>query len=161
MDTIATYTSTAIQDIVLPTIQTYSALQIPHAEKYLSGVTEHTYGPFPRQKLDVYLPTDTSSDSPAKLPCVVYLYGGGLINGAKRMPPAKGAIYGNVGHFFAQRGFVAVVVDYRLYNGSSIEEGGARFPSGGEDIALALQWVTTKLSQVDASKIFLVGNSAG
>lgn len=49
-----------------------------------------------------------------------------------------------------------VIVDYRLL------EHGARFPSGAEDISLALQWLAAgHVPQADLNNVFLLGESAG
>jgi acetyl esterase/lipase len=61
---------------------------------------EHTYGSGPRQKLDLYSPKDISEDTPV----VVFVYGGGLVNGDKRLPSpptARGLVYANIGHYFS------------------------------------------------------------
>lgn len=143
-------------EVVMPTFGIYFPLQIARkAEIYKNPPVEYQYGPHDRQKLDVFLPANAGSDS-SKLPCIFFVYGGGLAQGDKRISPTGGAIYGNVGEYFSSRGFVAVLPDYRLYPAHN-----ARFPSGGEDIGLAVDWVVKNLPQVDASKIFLIGNSAG
>lgn len=51
-----------------------------------------------------------------------------------------------------------VIINYRLYG-----EHDASFPSGGEDISLALQWLakTDKIPSADLNNVFLCGNSAG
>lgn len=143
-------------EVVMPTFGAYFPLQAARREEiFKDGPTEHQYGPHDRQKLDVYLPPN-ASESSAKLPCVMFIYGGGLTQGDKRIAPVQGAVYGNVGHYFSHQGFVAVLPDYRLYGTHD-----AIFPSGGEDVGLALDWVVKNVSQVDASKIFIIGNSAG
>ena len=35
---------------------------------------------------------------------LVFAYGGGFTNGARRFPPPFDLVYGNVGAFFAKRG---------------------------------------------------------
>lgn len=164
MDEIAKLTTDDILSTVAPTFKAYYALQRPRASIYLNGEhapTEHSYGSYPRQKLDVYLPSSSSSSS-GKLPTVLFFYGGGLVRGSKRDPNCDGAMYSNVGYYFASKGYVCAVVDYRLFElGKGIEDGGALFPSGGEDVALATRWVAENVEQVDANNIFIIGNSAG
>jgi acetyl esterase/lipase len=61
-----------------------------------------------------------------------------------------------VGTFFAQQGFVHIVMDYRLL------EHGATYPSGPEDVSLALQWLAGgNVKQADLNNVFLLGESAG
>lgn len=158
MDGLAAIHKPTIMEVVMPTFGIYFPLQIARkGEIYKNPPSEHQYGPHDRQNLDVFLPPTASSDNKdAKLPCVFFVYGGGLAQGDKRIGPTDGAIYGNVGEYFSSRGFVAVLPDYRLYPAHN-----AAFPSGGEDIGLAVDWVVKNLPQVDASKIFLIGNSAG
>jgi acetyl esterase/lipase len=144
-----------IGEIAMPTFQAYIKRQRPRKESiFARPPTEHSYGPHERQKLDVYLPAKSQS---SKLPCIVFVYGGGLVRGDKRMGgPADGVIYANVGKYFSDRGYVAVLPDYRLYG-----QHDAVFPSGGEDVGLTLQWVVDNLKEVDLERIFLIGNSAG
>lgn len=62
----------------------------------------------------------------------------------------------NVGAFFAHRGILTVISDYRLV------PDGARFPSGPQDIGKSVEWCKTNLSNVaDVSRIFILGVSAG
>jgi acetyl esterase/lipase len=103
--------------------------------------------------LDVFLPENASG----KLPVVLFVYGGGMVKGDKRLPPSKGTIYANVGNYFAKLGFVGVCIDYRLFG---VHEG-CIFPSGGEDVGLAVDWITKSVKQVDPAKVFLLGSSAG
>ncbi|KAL3428228.1 hypothetical protein PVAG01_01738 [Phlyctema vagabunda] len=123
--------------------------------------TTETYGPHPRQKLDIYLP----SDAPDAAPILLFAYGGGLTGGDKIVPDfmiPDGLMYHNLGAFFANRGFRVVIPDYRRVNS---ERGGedAVFPSGAEDLSLAIKWVQAKVAAGTDRKtdMFLMGNSAG
>lgn len=80
----------------------------------------------------------------------------------------EGLYYRNIGAFIAAKGFVAVIPDYRLVSTKertksykrSEEE--ALFPSGGEDLILAMQWAVRNLEDVaDVESIYAVGHSAG
>ncbi|HEV2044610.1 MAG TPA: alpha/beta hydrolase, partial [Sphingomicrobium sp.] len=68
-----------------------------------TAVRGAAYGADPRQKLDVYVPDDLPSG--ARLPVVVFFYGGGWVNGER-------GDYAFAGRAFAAQGFVAVVTDY-------------------------------------------------
>ena len=145
-----------IVDVLRPTFTTYIDIHKARKQEILANPsTEHAYGPHPRQKLDLYLPIN-SSNSKSKLPCVVFLIGGGFVQGNKIVPGSDGTIHANVGNFFEQRGFVTAIPDYRLYGSHD-----AAYPSGGEDVALVLKWVVKNVSEVDPDAIFLVGISAG
>ncbi len=61
------------------------------------------YGPGPRQRLDVYRP-----DGPGPFPAMVFLYGGGWVDGSR-------AMYRFVGDAFAAAGVLTIIPDYRLY----------------------------------------------
>jgi hypothetical protein len=68
-------------------------------------------------------------------------------------------MYGNFGGFFADNGFITVIANYRLSKGPGNEDGKAKYPSGGEDCAGAINWITQNLGA--QRKLFLMGNSAG
>jgi acetyl esterase/lipase len=80
------------------------------------------YGEDPRQRLDVYAPRNA-----ANRPVVIFWYGGTWVKGSKEN-------YRFVGAALAERGFVAVLPDYRLYPAVT-------FPAFCEDGAHALAWV--------------------
>ena len=104
-----------------------------------------SYGPDPRQKLDVYSPTG----GPARRPVVVFFYGGSWNNGDR-------SGYAFVGRALASRGFVTVVADYRLVPQ-------VRYPAFVEDGAQAVRWTRDHIAGYggDRDKIFLMGHSAG
>lgn len=88
-------------------------------------------------------------------------------------PLSKNLVYTNIGHYFSSRGITVVVPDYRLVpmhlvTGGSAPEGAAgggdpaSYPSGAEDLSLALQWIIKNLDgEADVSRISAIGNSAG
>lgn len=161
--TIPLDTSIPAEQAAMQTIKTFSPLQVKSIqEKQAKGhvaVTEHAYGSHEQQRLDLFLPTDKGASSGKKLPLVVFLFGGGFTRGDKRMPPSQGAMYQNVGYWFVEHGYAAVTINYRL-----CPQHQAKFPSGGEDLALALEWLSkdqTVQSEVDLFKVFLMGTSAG
>lgn len=122
-----------------------------------------TYGNHERQKLDVYYPAKTQKRRPSiyssNNPVLVFVHGGGLVNGSKTLPLADGLAYANLGHFFAEKlGYTTVIPDYRLMSH------GARHPSGGEDIALVVDWIRETLAKQEGFgniDLFVMGNSAG
>jgi acetyl esterase/lipase len=106
--------------------------------------TDLPYGEGPRQRLDVYSPRQG-----VNRPVVIFWYGGSWTMGRK-------ANYRFVGAALAQRGFVTVVPDYRLYPAVS-------FPAFCEDGAHALAWVEAHAQEFggDPQRIVLMGHSAG
>jgi acetyl esterase/lipase len=103
-----------------------------------------SYGPDPRQGLDVYSPRHATNR-----PVVVFWYGGSWVKGKK-------SDYRFVGTTLAERGFVVVLPDYRLYPQVS-------FPAFDEDGARAVAWVEQHVQEFggDPHHIVLMGHSAG
>ena len=103
------------------------------------------YGDGPRHTLDVYAP----SGGPGPYPVVVFLYGGGWDSGDRGM-------YRFLGGAFAERGFVTVIPDYRLFPE-------VRFPSFLQDNAAALRWTRDTIGRYGGAPgpFFLMGHSAG
>ena len=102
------------------------------------------YGDWPRQTLDVYVP-----DGPGPFPVVVFLYGGGWNSGNRGM-------YRFVGGALAEKGFVTVIPDYRLFPA-------IRFPDFLQDNAAALRWTRDTIGRYGGASgpFFLMGHSAG
>ena len=100
-----------------------------------------------RGKLDVYAPSGARAG--AKLPVVVFFYGGSWNMGSK-------AEYGFAGQAIASQGFVTVIPDYRLAQQ-------ARYPAFLEDGAAAVRWVRANAERFggDPDRIVLAGHSAG
>lgn len=111
-------------------------------ERVAEGVS---YGPDPRQKLDVYRPVNAAPG----LPVLVFCYGGAWSTGER-------GLYDFAGRAFAAAGFLTIVFDYRL-----VPE--ARFPAFVEDTASAAAWAHRHAARFggDGRKVFLAGHSAG
>ena len=105
------------------------------------------YGKLPRQKLDIYTPTQTR---PATgWPMVVFFYGGSWNTGAR-------ADYRFLAEALAGRGILTVVADYRLYPQ-------VRYPDFLSDSAQALAYGLDQASRLgaDPKRVFVMGHSAG
>lgn len=113
-------------------------------ERIATGVD---YGTAPRQQLDVWAPA--GHDRAAKLPVVIFYYGGAWVKGSRQE-------YGFAGRAFAAKGFIAVIPDYRLVPG-------VVFPTFVQDSALAVRWVRDHIADYggDPARITLAGHSAG
>ena len=105
------------------------------------------YGPLPRQRLDIYRPTDAAPA--AGWPVVVFFYGGSWVRGEK-------ADYKFVGEALASRGVLTLVADYRLYPQ-------VRYPDFLKDSALALRLGLNEAKRLggDPRRVFVMGHSAG
>jgi acetyl esterase/lipase len=103
------------------------------------------FGSDARQRLDVWAPEDAS----AKLPVIVFFYGGSWKSGDRDG-------YGFAARALAARGFVVVVPDYRLVPQ-------VRWPAFVEDGAAALKWVAASIANHggDPARIGVIGHSAG
>ena len=103
------------------------------------------YGELPRQKLDVYRPSQIKAGAGV----VIFFYGGDWQTGSK-------ADYRFVAQALTERGFVAVMPDYRLYPD-------VVFPAFVEDGALAVRWAHENAARFggDPKRVFLMGHSAG
>lgn len=103
-----------------------------------------TYGPLERQKLDIWKPEGTGP-----FPVIIFFHGGGWNAGERQ-------VYGFAGRALAEKGFVAVIPDYRLAPQH-------RFPAFIEDGAAATAWVRKYIGnyQGDPDRITLSGHSAG
>ena len=141
-----------------PTVKVFEPLLRAQAATIRATKIEtFTYGNHERQKLDIYYPSQTRrpSISSASKPVVVFVHGGGFTRGSKTLEFADGLAHANIGSFFAERyGYTTIIPDYRLISH------GARFPSGGEDIALVIEWVKNSLTHNDGYQdiqLFIVG----
>lgn len=102
------------------------------------------YGEGERRRLDVYAPADAEA-----APVVVFFYGGSWDSGDREM-------YEFVGNALAERGFVTVIPDYRVYPE-------IRYPTFLRDSASAVRWARDHAAEFggDPGRLVLMGHSAG
>jgi acetyl esterase/lipase len=115
-------------------------------EKNIAYISRTTpYFDAGRHVLDVYFPKDTA----AKKSVFVFLHGGSWKSGKKDT-------YRLMARRMARRGFVSVLVNYRL-------SPTVKYDEMGEDCAKALQWIGQNIERYggDSKKITLAGHSAG
>jgi triacylglycerol lipase len=115
------------------------------------GVTvQHdiAYASDARQRLDLYAPAEA-----AGLPVLLYVPGGGFVGGDKR---SQDGFYANIGYDFAKRGFLVLVMNYRLAPAHC-------WPAGGEDVGHAVAWAREKAAAHggDPDQIAVFGQSSG
>ena len=101
-----------------------------------------------RQRLDVYRPAKAREDVKPQ-PVVVFFYGGAWQEGSR-------GDYLFVAEALAQRGYVAVVPDYRVFPE-------VKYPDFLHDGAAAIAWTSANVDRYggDPTRIFLMGHSAG
>jgi acetyl esterase/lipase len=116
----------------------------PNAFGSFRRIADLSYGEDARQRLDVYAPKH-----PDHRPVVIFFYGGTWSSGKK-------SEYAFVGAALAERGYVTVIPDYRLYPE-------IRFPGFIEDGARAVAWVQQHARDFggDPDRLVLMGHSAG
>ncbi len=140
-------------EVLAATSALYAELQRTAEQGGVKVIADVQYGPDEPQAFDLFLPERPPA---APAPIVVYLHGGGLVSGDKVSGGTDGLIYANIPTFFARHGIIGVNANYRLVPN-------VKWPGGPEDIAAMLRWLQQNVAQHggDASKIFLMGNSAG
>jgi dienelactone hydrolase len=109
------------------------------------------YGPDDeRNRLDLFLPASGARD----LPVLVYLHGGGFVQGNRKSPDFP--YYDNVMTWAVRNGMAGVNMTYRLAPKH-------KWPSGNEDIANAIRWIQKNAAAngINAKRVFLMGQSAG
>ncbi|KZT20039.1 alpha/beta-hydrolase [Neolentinus lepideus HHB14362 ss-1] len=136
---------------------------LPLLEKnreYIEEIPRKTfqYGPTERHQLDVYYPISTA----AKAPILFFVYGGGFSMGNRIFPEPQSLGYPCLGAFFARRGFVTVIADYRLVPH-------IKYPKPVEDLRDAFQWIFEDKPEIhlaghpapDVENAFIMAHSAG
>jgi len=130
------------------TQEIYRALQpgLPGGAKV---TRDQRYGPDERNRLDIF-----TRDGLSGAPVLMFVHGGGFVMGDKTTEGSP--FYDNIGGFAVDEGYVGVTMTYRLAPAN-------RWPSGGEDVASAVDWLRANIAQYggDPERIFVMGQSAG
>jgi acetyl esterase/lipase len=129
---------------------------------YPGGVTGHpdlvysSINGFRPITLDLYTPfTGKGAKGAAAKPLVIYIHGGGWMNGTAR----NAAAYANfpaVLADLASRGYVVASLNYRL-------GGEAKFPAATQDVDAAIRWLKAHAADygIDKTRVAIWGGSAG
>lgn len=106
-----------------------------------------SYGPNPRQKVDIYRPVTPAP--PGGWPVVVFFYGGSWHWGNR-------AEYTFAGEALASRGVLTLIADYRLYPE-------VRFPDFLDDSAMATSYALREAARLGGNpqRVYVMGHSAG
>ena len=104
------------------------------------------YGDLPKQRLDLYLPPN----QPENAPVLLFLHGGGFVEGDK-------SNYGFVARPFAMHGIITAIANYRLTSG------GIHYPAQSNDAKVAIMWLYENIKSYGGNpdSIYVSGHSAG
>lgn len=141
---------TELGPAVLTQVQSlFAGEQVAAAAAGSAPVVDLAYGGDPRQRLDLYKP-----EGEGPHPILLWVFGGGFLRGEKSAPDHP--FNAHIGHWAARNGYLGAVIDYRLVPN-------ATWPSGGEDIGLALDWLKANAAAHggDPDRILIAGTSAG
>jgi len=164
MDIIATLKDRDISKVLHPTMDAFRPLlEANRAEIQSVRHATFKFGAADRQQLDAYYPPAGTPTTGGNYPVLVFAYGGGYFSGWRVYPPPNDLLYLNYGAYFAKRGFVTIIPDYRL-----VSEG-AKFPEPMEDVRDAIAWTVSHAAELtseidapaDVDNIFAMGCSAG
>lgn len=135
---------------IMATRALYAPLVSRPADVGATVERDQAYGPDARQRLDVF----HRREAGGQLPVVVFVHGGGFVQGDKGGPDAP--FYNNIGAWAVRAGFVGVTMTYRLAPAH-------KWPAGSEDVDSAVRWLVANVQRFGGSpqRIVLVGTSAG
>jgi acetyl esterase/lipase len=121
---------------------------LPRPPKGVRVQQDVPYAPDERQGLDLYAPAQGAGS-----PVLIYVPGGGFVGGDKR---EGDGFYANIGHHFAERGFLVLIMNYRLAPDHP-------WPAGGEDVGHAVDWAREHAAAHGGTpdRIAVFGQSAG
>ncbi len=127
-------------------LKTFNAI-VPKDPGVVRVARDRVFREGPRGSLDLYAPARTKPD--ARLPVIVFFYGGSWNSGVKEG-------YAFVGRALAAQGFLVAIPDYRLV-------GDAPYSGFLQDGAAAVRWVRANAARFggDGERIVLAGHSAG
>ncbi|KAJ8591992.1 alpha/beta-hydrolase [Rhizopogon salebrosus TDB-379] len=165
METISKFAETAIPSINLRTIAAFVPI-LEERKAEIEKIDRKTFvyndKRIARNELDVYYPLKPTLTKNGKTPILVFVYGGGFNSGSRQYPEPYSMGYRALGSFYAHRGFITVIPDYRL-----VPE--VQFPTASEDIRDAVNWIFNNVDVIgvptipaaDVDAIFIMGHSAG
>jgi acetyl esterase/lipase len=116
-------------------------------------VRDVQYSPISGQKLDIFYP-----GTPGPHPVVVWVHGGGWMNGSK-----EDGLPDYISEELSRNNFVGVSIDYRLSGWNELAQPVNPFPAAVDDVKTAVRFLKANSAeyQLQADAIFLGGISAG
>lgn len=133
-------------EVLATTRALYEPLVRGLSDKGVRIAANLAYGANPRQTLDIYRGEGEGR------PVLVFVPGGGFQSGEKD----DGVFYRNLGLYFAQRGYLTAIPDYRLAPQHP-------WPAGAEDVGAVIGYLRREAASLggDPERIFAFGHSAG
>lgn len=110
-----------------------------------------TYGPAPRNRLDVF----AAAGMPRLKPVLLFVHGGGFVAGDKKLNPGS-PFFDNIALWAVRHDMVGINMTYRLAPGDP-------WPAGAQDVARAVDWARRNVAARggDPERIYLFGHSVG
>lgn len=140
-----------VPTLFLPLLAFAQTASLPPQPLTVNGATAYVYKSIGGDQLRLHAFTPESSRGIARKPAIVFFFGGGWTSGAitQFVPQAT---------HLAERGMVAIVADYRVFN----RHGTSAFEAM-TDAKSALRWVRTHSAElgVDTNRIAAAGGSSG
>jgi acetyl esterase len=130
------------------TIALFTPLLAAAPKDGVSVIADQTYGPDPKQTLDVYQPQGAKD-----LPVVAFFHGGALTSGDKN---ENKEVHGNVLYYFARHQFLGINANYRLAPKYV-------YPAAAQDVGSVVAWIKQNAKRFggDPQRIYLIGRSTG
>ena len=102
-------------------------------------------------KLDVFQPVKKQAEVRSTRPALICIHGGGWEKGTRKS-------FTKIARYFAERGYVAFSVSYRLVNKTQ-----NKWPAQLDDVQAAVRWVRhhAKKYHIDPDRVAVLGGSAG
>lgn len=106
------------------------------------------------EQMDIYLPENVFNNSNVLDPLVIYVHGGGWINGSKNQD------WNGIFPMLLQNRFIVASINYFMPSSASVQYG---FPLNVEDVACAVRYLRDNGMNyhIDSRHIGLLGDSAG
>jgi acetyl esterase/lipase len=149
--TIAGIGRAVIPETMFATRDFVATLMEPTPGTDINVVRDLSYGPFDRQRLDIFTARNSAD---AQRPVLIFVHGGGFLAGDKHTEGSP--FYSNIGQWAVRNGFNAVNLTYRLAPAS-------QWPSGIEDLRAAIDFLQAQGTAfgLNPNALFLMGQSAG
>src|ERR1051326_6979045 len=127
----------------------YRSISFPE-EQVRRDIAYRAGSTHPKHQLDLFLPRASN------WPMLIFVHGGGLCSGDKRLRGGGADVYGNIARFYASAGIGVALVNYRLQPEVTWRE-------QVEDVACAAAWVHEHVGLYEGNpgRLFIGGHSAG